>query len=159
MKENVLDVLMYLFENYMGDEEDLSTDQDALKLELKEAGFAKGEVEAAIHWLEELSKLRETQPNNGISRTTAIRVYSDVECKKMDTECRGFLQFLENMGVLDQNTREMVVDRVMALGTQDIDIEQLKWVILMVLFNQPGQEEAFAWIEDLVFDEERGSLH
>jgi len=22
----------------------------------------------------------------------------------------------------------------------------------MVLFNQPGQEEAYAWMEDLVFD-------
>jgi len=30
---------------------------------------------------------------------------------------------------------------------------------LMVLFNQPGQEAAFAWMEDLVFDEAIGHLH
>jgi hypothetical protein len=35
----------------------------------------------------------------------------------------------------------------------DIDLHQLKWIILMVLFNQPGREEAYAWLEDLVFDD------
>ncbi len=29
----------------------------------------------------------------------------------------------------------------------------------MVLFNQPGQEEAYAWLQDLVFDEVPGYLH
>ena len=40
----------------------------------------------------------------------------------------------------------------MALDTGDFDISQLKWVVLMVLFNQPGAEAAYAWMEDLVFD-------
>ena len=44
------------------------------------------------------------------------------------------------------------MDRVMALETEQIDLEELRWVILMVLFNQPGLEEAYAWMEDLVFD-------
>ena len=64
--------------------------------------------------------------------------------------------FLEQTGVLDHNTREMVIDRVMALESEEIDLEQLKWVVLMVLFNQPGREAAYAWMEDLVFDEMPG---
>ena len=160
MKENVLDVLMYLFENYMDEEEDLGADRETLKLELQEAGFAHGEVDKAIAWLEDLAKLRESESE--VTSTTnlkASRVYSELEAKKIDVECRGFLMFLENIGVLNRHTREMGIDRVMALGADDIDIEQLKWVVLMVLFNQPGQEGAFAWIEDLVFEEERGNLH
>jgi Smg protein len=47
----------------------------------------------------------------------------------------------------------------MALEDEDMDLDQLKWVILMVLFNQPGSEAAYAWMEDLVFDEAAGSLH
>jgi Smg protein len=27
------------------------------------------------------------------------------------------------------------------------------------LFNQPGQEEAYAWMEDLMFEEVEGYLH
>ena len=40
----------------------------------------------------------------------------------------------------------------MASGfTPDIDVEQVKWVVLMVLFSQPGQEVAFSRMEDLVY--------
>ena len=47
----------------------------------------------------------------------------------------------------------------MALKTDEFDLGQLKWVILMVLFNQPGEEAAYAWMEDLVFDSLTGYLH
>jgi Smg protein len=47
----------------------------------------------------------------------------------------------------------------MALDGDDIDLEKLKWVVLMVLFSQPGQETAFARMEDLVFDERPGAVH
>ncbi len=77
----------------------------------------------------------------------------------MDAECRGFLLFLEQVKVLDATTRELVVDRVMALESESIDLEQLKWVVLMVLFNQPGQETMFSWMEDFVFDREACRLH
>jgi Smg protein len=66
---------------------------------------------------------------------------------------------MEQMGVLDMTTREMVIDRAMALEEREVDLEQLKWVILMVLFNQPGQEEAFAWMEDMVLDDPAGVSH
>ena len=42
---------------------------------------------------------------------------------------------------------------------EDIDLEQLKWVVLMVLFNQPGKEAVFAWMEDIVLDKASGRLH
>ncbi|MDN5850738.1 MAG: DUF494 domain-containing protein, partial [Nitrococcus sp.] len=40
-----------------------------------------------------------------------------------------------------------------------IDLDTLKWVILMVLFNQPGQEKAYAWMENLVFENPAHPLH
>jgi len=86
-------------------------------------------------------------------------MYTDDECEKLNQEARGFLLFLEQVAVLDQVSREMVIDRVMALETDDIDLDQLKWVVLMVLFNMPGQEAAFAWMEDMVFNEMPVELH
>ena len=49
--------------------------------------------------------------------------------------------------------------KVMALEADEIDIEQVKWVVLMVLFSQPGQESAYAQMEDLVFEERSDALH
>jgi Smg protein len=69
------------------------------------------------------------------------------------------MYFLEQAGVLDGTSRELVVDRVLALENDEIDIGQLKWIILMVLFNPPGQEHAFVWMEDLVMDDLNRNLH
>ena len=73
--------------------------------------------------------------------------------------CRGYISYLEQIGILPSLQREILVDRLLALDSADIDIEQIKWVVLMVLFSQPGQELAYARMEDLVFEESTGSIH
>lgn len=157
MKQDVFDILIYLFENYMYDDGELDQDQDSLRVELQEAGFGKSAILKAFDWLEGLTNL--PQRSNTRIATSAVRVYSERECERLDTDCRGFLMFLEQMGVLDHDTRELILDRVMELNDNDVDLDQLKWVILMVLFNQPGQEAAVAWMEDIVLDEMPSLLH
>jgi Smg protein len=160
MKENVFDVLMYLFENYMDEGTEFQPDQEALTHELTQAGFRRGEIRKAFSWLDGLSVLRETshdQPRTG--KSASIRHYTLKEHEKLDDECRGYLQFMETSGVIDPSTREVVIDRLMALEVDEIALDQLKWVMLLVLFNQPGQEYAYHMLEDMVFDEMQGHLH
>lgn len=159
MKENVLDVLMYLFENYMDEDQIVNPDRDDLKVELQEAGFAVGEVDRALTWLDGLVALNEHQNLVGVQTQTSVRIYTTKERERLNTECLGFLMFLEQIGVLDPATREKVIDRSMALDEQQVELDQVKWVVLMILFNQPGQEAAFAWMEDLVLDEYIGYMH
>lgn len=159
MKESVLDVLMYLFENYyMDDEPDSRPDRESLHVELLEAGFPPSEVNKAFDWLEDLAAQRDAGlPIHAAAHS--IRLYTDKEVEYLDLESRGFLMFLEQMGILNSTSRELVIDRVLALDADDMDLEQLKWIVLMVLFNDPGQEAAYAWMEDLVFDNVAGTLH
>lgn len=157
MKENVLDVLMYLFENYINDEIEFEADEESITTELLDAGFNQSEISKAFVWLEGLAEIQGEQARTG--HTGSVRVYTQKESEKLDLGCRGFLLYLEQVGVLDHATRELVIDRVMALETDEIDLEQLKWVVLMVLFNQPGQEAAYTWMEDLMFEQAAGSLH
>jgi len=77
----------------------------------------------------------------------------------LDASCRGFLLFLEQIQVLNLETREMVIDRVMALDNTEFDLEDLKWVVLMVLFNIPGYESAYQQMEELLFEVNEGYLH
>lgn len=159
MKENMLDILMYLLENFMYGELPDDADQASLKAELLRAGFSDREIEKAFSWLEDLAKMRDNNLGLPITAHHALRIYTSAETKRLDTECRGFLMFLEQIGVLDPLNRELVIDRIMALETDETDLTDLKWVILMVLFNQPGKEAAFAWMEDLVFEGTAGWLH
>jgi len=159
MKEGVLDILIYLFENYFDGELDDGDepDRDTLKQELEHAGFPAGEVERALCWLEDLA----ADPSRSGPAPTgrAVRVFGALEQARLDADCRGFLVHLENVGILTPTQRELVIDRLMALEGDDIDLEKLKWVVLMVLFSQPGQETAFARMEDLVFEERPAVVH
>jgi Smg protein len=158
MKENVLDVLMYLFQNYMSDDTDLHPDRESMQTELLEAGFPSHEVTQAFEWIDGLAA-RQAAPLARSNEERSFRIYTDQETAKLDLECRGYVGFLEQAGLLSCDTRELVLDRVMALETDEIDLSQLKWIILMVLFNQPGQEEAYAWMEDLMFEDVAGYIH
>ncbi|MCU7862768.1 MAG: DUF494 domain-containing protein, partial [Candidatus Thiodiazotropha sp. (ex Lucinoma borealis)] len=72
---------------------------------------------------------------------------------------RGLLLFLEQNDILTMTARELVIDRALALDTAIITEEELKWIILLVLMNQPGQEAAFARMEDMVYNEVPVFLH
>ena len=94
MKESVLDVLIYLFDNYVEEELEISPDQEGLKSQLIQAGFADAQVNKAIDWLECLA-LRKDELETDVLCSRSIRVFNDVENEKLDVECKGFLLFLE----------------------------------------------------------------
>ncbi len=150
MKENVFDVLMYLFENYIYDDEP-QPDRESLESELFEAGFHQVEIRKAFDWLDALTQSRDL-PHGPMEESRAIRLFTDDEQAKLDTESRGFILFLEQAGVLGPASREVIIERLMALEEEETDLDLVKWVSLMVLYNQPGQEEAYAWMENLLFD-------
>lgn len=159
MKETVLDVLMYIFDNYVGEDIEFVPDQESLKTQLTNAGFCDHQIEKAFSWLEGLALQKEHNDRSKLSAIPSSRLFSSEELEKLDTECRGFLLFLEQAGVLNSNERELVIDRIMALETEEIDLLQLKWVVLMVLFNQPDKEAAIMWMEDIVLDDINANLH
>lgn len=148
MKETVLDVLMYLFENYQHGEFVDTENQENLRDELTAAGFPVEEVNHAFSWLDGLTEQRQ-QPLIFGPRGS-LRVFAKEEQDKLSVECRGFLLYLEQLGILESTSREVVIDRLMAFS-EEIDLERVKWVCLLVLVNHPDAEEAFGHLEDLVY--------
>lgn len=158
MKENVLDVLMYLFENYMYDEPDSDPDRDSLHVTLTQAGFSQTEINKAFDWLDGLAD-HSRRPQISPRSEGPTRIYTQSELQRLDTACQGMLLYLEDAGILDSAHRELVIDRVMALDSEEVDIEDLKWIVLLVLFSQPGQEAQYAYMENLMFDGQSEYLH
>lgn len=145
----MLDILIYLFETYISGGMDAAPEpsRDSLKTELSLAGFADRDIEDAFAWLESLAAL----PATVHEPSSATRVFSAQESARLDIDCRGYLQHLENLGILNATQREWVIDRLLAVAREDIDIEEVKWVVLIVLFSQPESANAYARMEDLVF--------
>ncbi len=155
MKETVLDVLMYLFESYVESQDEPEPDRHELKQELGRAGFHDREIERALDWLDGLS----SSGSGSSPQHTAFRVFDTVELERFDAKSRGYLLELEQLGILQPAQREIVIDRLLALDHDEVDIEQTKWVVMMVLFSQPGQQQAYAQMEDLVYADDAAWVH
>jgi Smg protein len=157
MYENMVDVLIYLYENYMDGENQPPVDQSELEDELVQAGFSNPEIEKALRWLDELAAGADTQYQD--HKVGSIRIYVEDECAKLDLEARGFLLFLEQNAILDPSSRELVIERALAIDHPVVAVDELKWVVLLVLLNQPGREDAFTQMEDLVYNDTPEYLH
>ncbi|MBH0018259.1 MULTISPECIES: DUF494 family protein [Pseudoalteromonas] len=157
----MFDILLYLFENYIHSEADIFAEQNELTDELLRAGFNKPEIFKALDWLEQLADLQHSDESPYLitNPKDAVRIFTDSECQRLSAECRGFLMFIEQIGVINNVTREMVMDCLASLDKATISLEDLKWIVLMILFNVPGSEEAYEQMEDLIFDEPSELLH
>jgi Smg protein len=157
MNGSVLDILIYVFDQYMLAESPDVPERDTLAADLERAGFGKVNVERALDWLADLAGERERPSIDPSQR--ALRIFTAQELESISTECRGYLLQLEREGILSAHQREIVIDRLVALEGDEVDIDRLKWLVLMVLSSQPGQEQAYARMEDLVFDECESAPH
>jgi Smg protein len=155
MKENTLDVLFYLFDNF-SDYDDSSQNREVLHGYLENAGFHTGEISKAFDWLESLADEDGTIAHPG---THSSRVFSAREKRWLDTQCQGYLMFLCDTDVLSVEMRERVIDRILALKDPDFDLSKLKWVVLMILLNQPGAEAEYTWMDDVAMGDEAIVYH
>lgn len=176
MNDNVIDVLIYLFENYLEEATELAPsdnnsarvaprkndtvaaqrkllDEDELSEELVQSGFDATTVRLAIRWLEGLQAMTE----DGISSYAggshgSHRYYTKDEVDRIDVESQGLLLSLERSGVIDPSIRELVIDRIMALESNDIDIDHVRWITMMILCNQTEHVHNLPLAEELVMD-------
>jgi Smg protein len=153
MNESMVDVLIYLYENYMDGEDQPPVDQDLLEEELSEAGFSNAHIHKALHWLDELAEGLDAPGYDAIEAGRSMRIYNAQECERLDLGARGLLLFLEQIGILDPISRELVIERVLAIDHTAVAVDEVKWVVLLVLLNSPGQEDAFARMEEMIYDD------
>lgn len=143
IQETMLDVLIFVFQHYMSKEGEVNKiNQGSLIADLERAGFRPDEVTAANHVLEMLGQVFEKlliqqQAEGG----NALRVYTPAEIEKIDILSRGFLLFLETLGVLGASAREWTIEQAMQLDLDVVKLSHLKWLVLMALVNESVDDE------------------
>jgi Smg protein len=157
---SVLDILIYVFDRYMLEDDPRVPARGHLARDLERAGFARAKVERALDWLTDLAFGHTRAPAvAGDGERPAVRVFSDSELARLSSECRGLLLRLERARVLTAQQREIVIERMLALDADEPDTEQLKWVVLMVLSSQPGGELAVEQLGRLMADASSHAPH
>ncbi|KAI5915709.1 DUF494 family protein [Thauera sp. 2A1] len=151
----MFDILVYLFESYI--HANACPESEQLARKLAAAGFEDDEISEALEWLEGLRRVtRELQP--GIAPAEdSVRLYADDECARLSTECRGFLTFMGSSGVLDAASRELIIERAMALEGFSITLERFKVIVLMVLWQQEHPMDTLI-VDELLTDDDEGEF-
>lgn len=159
MKENVLDVLSYLFDNYLDLDWGVMGDENTLVCELEQAGFPVQEIDKAFMWLGDLIDLDVKEISFISEPTNSFRIFTWEERAKLDLECQGMLIALEHDGFLDPIAREIIIDRALAIEVEKLTLSHFKRVIGLVMLNRSWSDEVVAWVENLVYDPESCTLH
>lgn len=149
----MLDLLIYLFENYISTKPKLN--MNAITIELEEAGFNNKDISSAFDWFNHLEKL-----SNGpeLTNKNSIRVLSHKEYEKISKEGFTFLTFLLNAKILNPTEFEVILDQIMILNQKYINIDEMRWIVMMTLWKS-GKENSYLFVEDSLFHNKRTQLH
>ncbi len=152
----MFEVLVFMFENYFAHH--AMPDADVMGQELSAAGFEQTDIDGAFDWYDEM-KYRLTQPDIQYSHQySGMRVFSETELKKINTESIGFVMFLQQANVINDMERDLIVDRAMALKQQEITVEEMRWITMIALWNE-GREKDYLFVEDAFFNPRGLTIH
>lgn len=127
------EILVYLFENCQ--QADVAMDRAGVAKKLSAAGFEDSDISEALHWLAGV-RVHPAEGSTLPDSSTSFRAFAPRELAKLDAACRGFLLTLETSGILSPQTRELVIERALAASGDALTLDQLKLVVLMVLWNR-----------------------
>ncbi len=126
------EILVYLFENC--ERNDLIHDSVQVAKKLSAAGFEESDISEALDWMEGLSPRKKPIGLPDVQQT--FRAYSQTEIEKIGTAGRGLLIGLESAGILSSEARELAIDRALAAADNNLSVEQMKLIVLMVLWSE-----------------------
>lgn len=127
------EILVYLFENFQRTE---ISEKDRVAKKLSAAGFDDSDISEALSWLAGVWRGPHRSAAPLPDWGAASRAYAPRELAKLDADCRGLLIHFEQSGILTPQTREHVIERALAATGDELTLEQLKLIVLMVLWNQ-----------------------
>jgi len=137
----ILEIVFCLMD-YAQDSDDQMEDMSEYSSNLRSLGYTEQEISTAYHWI-----LGQTGPSaeNLYSvipaRSGYSRVLTEAERARLTPEAHSFLLKLFNLGILDSEQFEAVLDRLTVSGQRLVTPEQVKLVVSAVMFYEYGQAE------------------
>jgi len=151
----MFDILLFLFESYF--DAGSYPEPNRLSAKLTAAGFEEEDINQALTWLSGLRELSQATYPESINHS-GLRCYTDYEAERMSEEGLRFIAFWEHNKIITPIEREMIIDRVVALGRDKLSVDKVKLIALMVLWNQHEDLDPML-IEDLLTPTDAAQIH
>lgn len=152
----MFEVLVFMFENYIAHH--TLPDNDIMTQELSAAGFEQSDIVGAVDWFHEMKSMLTEPPAVYTHKHSGMRIFTVAENKKISTESLGFILFLQQANVINDVERDLIIDRAVALKQEHINIEEMRWITMIALWNE-GREKDYLFVEDALFNPRGLTLH
>ncbi len=139
IKEDFLDILLYLFEYYSEDPVRESDTSFVIRDHLIDAGFQDAVIDHAMDWVEIFKDPKEDTMLH-VPSSSSVRILSDDEKNLLDVECQNYISRLEKFGLLTPEKRELLIDKLTSIGFEPMDLEVVKALSILMLFQEPSVE-------------------
>jgi len=139
IKEDFLDILLYLFEYYSEDPVRESDTSFVIRDHLIDAGFQDAAIDHAMDWVEIFKSPKEDTMLH-VPSSSSVRILSDDEKNLLDVECQNYISRLEKFGLLTPEKRELLIDKLTSIGFEPMDLEVVKALSILMLFQEPSVE-------------------
>jgi uncharacterized protein Smg (DUF494 family) len=110
---------------------------------LRDKGYTQSEISTAFSWLydhmllNDVGKVHEGRPMEG-----SRRVLHDVEKQMLSTDAQGYLIQLRELGLLNDQDLELVLERVALSGFDKLSPAELQEVVASVLLARGNGPDA-----------------
>lgn len=146
MNETILNLLIHLFNP--SEPSHAPYDKDGMMSPLMD--FEPYDILSALEWLKAFR-----EPNNSVihvknASKDSQRIYLDMEQIKIPTKARVYLETLCKNGIMNTQTRENVIHRIMAIDTPMVTLKQVKWMTLLTCCHQHQFESLTQHMTDVI---------
>jgi len=153
----MFNLLIYMFENYLSSKTHL--DFNSITLELEAAGFDNTDIKNAVNWFSQLKKMSDKVPlYTNQQLNNKLRVFTNHEKEKIASDGLGFILFLEQARILNSVEREIILDQAMVINQSRINIDEIRWIVMMTLWNN-NRENDYLFVENTLYQSKQSELH
>ena len=99
----------------------------------------KDAIDHAMDWVEIFKDPKEDTMLH-VPSSSSVRILSDDEKNLLDVECQNYISRLEKFGLLTPEKRELLIDKLTSIGFEPMDLEVVKALSILMLFQEPSVE-------------------
>lgn len=134
MQERIIEIIVYLLSELQ--QERKHKDKVNLTNDLMLKGYTEIEINLAFSWIfNHLKKTSTDYDGYGADLPLELDDFPEIDKLVISSDAYGFLIQLIQLGVIKDLELEILVERALAYGKDDLNVDDLKSIVASILFD------------------------
>jgi uncharacterized protein Smg (DUF494 family) len=132
MYERIIEIIVFVIAQLRQNVELQDVDTD----KLQRLGYTKTEISTAFSWIADRGESNKPMMEfSQLASNESFRVLHEAEQELFTPEAWGELIQMNSLGILNNEYTEVLIEKAVLMGSQEIDSEQLKAFVANIIFN------------------------